>query len=112
MPSAKEGGHRLAVVAVAAPMEEFADLIAQQLQCRVIRKLLKLFLRIAKSHHVPLKSTNFNPDLLILWEGEKKGTGGRLSKREERRADSYLSDYTGNYRGGRSGGIAFFGETL
>ena len=65
-------------------MEEFADLIAQQLQCRVIRKLLKLFLRIAKSHHVPLKSTNFNPDLLILWEGEKKGTGGRLSKREKR----------------------------
>ncbi len=70
------------------------------------------FTHCTKSHHVLLKSTNFNPHLLILWEGEKKGTGGRLSKREERRADSYLSDYTGNYRGGRSGGIAFFGETL
>ncbi len=75
-------------------------------------KLQKRFLDIAKSHHVLLKSANPNSDLLILWEGGKKGTGGRLSKREERRADSYLSDYTGNYRGGRSGGIAFFGETL
>ncbi len=48
-------------------------------------KLQKRFLHIAKSHHVLLKSANPNSDLLILWEGEKKGTGGRLSKREEKR---------------------------